>query len=583
MLSSFITDEQIVGKLISYRCKYADKKSKNHQLHDFVRLKSHPHETDEQRFVYSLFPPRSQWCHIDGDVRNKERKGWVRRELLDSAQRNAFMLRMTYRKAKKENSQAEWFLRLSDYISHIQKMIMQPPDKIKSPRVRMLYKTRSKDKSTIVCRPVCSFPLDIKLVFSLMNKFLTILLDPYFLECSYAFRYNNGKRSQFQHMDAINNLVEYRKAHDGILYVAECDMQKFYDTIDHNIIKYRFNLLLSRVHSNGDISSYDLRLIKKWFYCYVDCFDFYKHVFRFNRDQRSNVWNSVRSMNLEGASNQLKCRVGWVDFLKRHKACNKGVPQGGPLSGIIANVVMHVVDNRLYTVMDSKDMQYFRFCDDMVLVGTNESEVRSVLDVYNRSIKGSKLFAHKNESLNISHMKDFWKGKSRGPYKWGQKGHDTFPWITFVGFDINWKGDLRVRKKSFKKQLTKQHTVVGNLLAHYKRGEQPRYSMPTIIESLSNRLIGMSVGRVHMYNYSDYQNSHCWLSAFSIIKRNPWASSQLRQLDRHRWAELCKAKKSLKKIECPQRVKNSNRKANTTHIYGKPFSYYGQAYKESLI
>ena len=580
MLSSFITDEQIVGKLITYRCKYADNMSKNHQLHDFVTLKPHSHETKEQKFIYSLFPPRSQWCHIDGDVRNKERKGWARRELMDSTQRNAFMLRMTYRKAKKENSQAGWFLKLSGYVNHIQKMMMQPPDRIDSPKVKMLFKKEDKNKKTIVCRPVCSFPLDLKLVFSLLNKYLTKLFDPYFLDCSYAFRQNNGNRSQFQHLDAVNSLVEYRKAHGKTLYVAECDMQKFYDTIDHNVIKYRLNTLMSKVKSLGDINSSDSKIVKRWFYCYIDSLDFYKDVFKYNDDQKSSVWNIVRSKIPKESSQLWRCKVKWVDCLEYHKVCGKGVPQGGALSGIIANVVMHRVDENLYAAMNGKDMQYFRFCDDMVLVGTNESEVRNVLDVYNRSIKSSKLFSHENEGLNISHMREFWEGKSRGPYKWGRKGQDIFPWITFVGFDINWNGDLRVRRKSFKKQLSKQHSVVWDLLAHYKRGEQPRYSKPTILESLSNRLIGMSVGRVTMYNYKDYPNFHCWLSAFPILKRNSWVNRQLKQLDKHRWMELCKAKNFLEKIECPQRIKNKNRKVNTTHIYGKPFSYYGQAYKD---
>ena len=182
--------------------------------------------------------------------------------------------------------------------------------------------------------------------------------------------------------------------------------------------------------------------------------------------------------------------------------------------------------------------------------------------------------------MNIQRMKDFWDGKSRGPYKWGEHGRDIFPWITFVGFDINWRGEVRVRKKSYQKQLTKQHSVVWDLLNLYDRGKTPRYCMNTILESLRNRLIGMSVGRVTLWNYHDYKNVHCWLAAFPLLDKNKWAVAQLKGLDRHREKELYEAEKVLKKINCVNRSKNMDGVRRKEHYYGKAYSYYGQAYKD---
>lgn len=77
--------------------------------------------------------------------------------------------------------------------------------------------------------------MDIKIVLSIYNKFLTNILDTEFLRYSYAFRKPSGG-NQFQHLDAVKELIRFRKEHLGeILYVSECDMQKFYDTLDQYI------------------------------------------------------------------------------------------------------------------------------------------------------------------------------------------------------------------------------------------------------------------------------------------------------------------------------------------------------------
>ena len=53
-------------------------------------------------------------------------------------------------------------------------------------------------------------------------------------------------------------------------------------------------------------------------------------------------------------------------------------------------------------------------------------------------------------------------------------------------------------------------------------GKTPKYCMNTILESLRNRLIGMSVGRVTLWNYQKYENVHCWLAAFPLLDKNKW-------------------------------------------------------------
>jgi len=104
--------------------------------------------------------------------------------------------------------------------------------------------------------------------------------------------------------------------------------------------------------------------------------------------------------------------------------------------------------------------------------------------------------------------------------------------------------------------------------------------MNTILESLHNRLIGMSVGRVTLWNYQKYEIVHCWLAEFPLLDKNKWTVAQLKGMDRHREKELYKAMKFLEGIECGKRSKNKEGVRRKDHYYGKAYSYYGQAFKE---
>lgn len=570
----------VVRQLIKVRCKFADKKSKQDQRDEFVNswdLPKHKAKvTGLQKEIYDLFPPRKQWCHI-----GKERKD------LDNIARNKLRLEHTYLRAKHSHIKDEWYSKLCHYADSIVKMADDTKKGIAKPNVTVIEKKRPKGKNIIECRPVCSFHLKLKIVLSLLNKYLTDLFDQYFHECSYAFRTLKPGEETMQHLNAVKAINKYRNQHVGkTLYVAECDMQKFYDTINHNIIKTRFAILLNRAKHDGRISHEDAKSVRRWFFMYIDCFDFLADINVYNNkvSNANPFWKNIKNKG------NLKCVIKWVDnkSIKRAQAKRKkgrvGVPQGGPLSGLVANIVMHDVDKEVIREIGGNDVLFCRFCDDMILIGNNERKVTKVLDIYKQAIKDSKLIAHPKEPLlkDGEGMKSFWKGKTRGPYAWGEKGKNIFPWITFVGFDINWKGNLRIRKSSFKKQIAKQNKVANSIIYPYTKGKRPRYCSGTIMASLTSRLIGMSVGRVSLWDYKDNKNVKSWMSAFHILDENPWSAKQLKALDRHRGVVIARAKKALANITCTNKKKEvdyrSNQRDGFTYI-GSPFSYYGQCFK----
>ena len=78
-----------------------------------------------------------------------------------------------------------------------------------------------------------------------------------------------------------------------------------------------------------------------------------------------------------------------------------------------------------------------------------------------------------------------------------------------------------------------------------------------IIESISNKLVGMSVGRVTMKNYKVSDNDMCWVNGFTLLQDNPDLRTQLKRLDHYRSKHLSRFKKKLSLL--PEvKVGNSN-------------------------
>ena len=86
MPSSFFIDrDQVVMKLIKYRCKLAEQQAERDQKNEFVSRQSlHNRVGRINDGLYDLFPPRKRWCGIGRE-----------RQRLDTLARNEKRLRCT--------------------------------------------------------------------------------------------------------------------------------------------------------------------------------------------------------------------------------------------------------------------------------------------------------------------------------------------------------------------------------------------------------------------------------------------------------------------------------------------------------
>src|SRR5690606_10179398 len=158
--------------------------------------------------------------------------------------------------------------------------------------------------------------------------------DPLFQPCSYAFRSAKVLKKSYSHHSAIEDIIEYKKKINlDTLWVSECDIKKFYDCVNHQVVSEVFDEIVDACLKLG--LKIDSRAISL-FYSYLECYSF-------NFD----VKNIKLGLNKE---------FGWVEnseLMGIGSDPNKvriGVPQGGAISCLIANLLMNVVDKK---VMDS--------------------------------------------------------------------------------------------------------------------------------------------------------------------------------------------------------------------------------------
>ncbi len=572
-------ENDILRQICKVRVKMAKRKSKKHLLHLLTsndqynyHLQSSKSPNNEfekyqlelTQFLSTILPPRKKWISLGETSRRKPK---TKTEFLSSNDKNFYALLKTIKVHKKKNSEEQWFVNLKSFIKEIKQLSIDESYKVKSPIIFPKLKIKLKKTGKNECRPICMFNLKDRIILSTTNKFLTRLLDDYFQDSTYAFRSKKNKGNQIlSHHDCIKEILKYKEENkDKELFVVECDMKKFYDTVNHKIVKSLFQDLISNAKNSN--SEMNLGAPTRIFESYLSCFAFNINM---PKTTDSEYWASYKIPNGE---------FTWIDDIisNHYKDISEeriGVPQGGALSGLIANIYLNQADIK----MRETKVLYQRFCDDMIIIADNLNDCENAKNLYKETLHHLKLFPHKFKSEkeliintnDILNYKPFWEGKSKGPYRWGKIGNNCFPWIGFVGYEINYLGDIRVRKSSLEKEIKKQKTIINEIKNAIKIGV--RKSKGTVTESAINRLIGMSVGRIGLDNFDEVSTDLCWKNGFKELSINEHSIRQIKQLDRNRSKLYYKLLKEVESIDLVPTEKDRR----PVIKYNKPFSYFYQ-------
>ena len=558
--STYFTERAIVTHICKLRVKIAKTRNKKHLIHLLTDSEKYNYHIKEQKLVdenefskyqfelnnqlSEILPPRKKWVKL-GYKSRMNRNGT---EKLTSNDKNFYSLLKTIKLYRKKDTKVNWLIELDEFVKDIQSTIENDDFSIKTPLIFPKLKEEIISKiETNKCRPISMFSLKERIILSITNKFLTKLFDDYFQDSSYAFRSKKNKEetSVISHHDCIKDIIDLQKRnYYEPLFVVECDMEKFYDSVNHKIVKKLFgNLIEKAKEDNPDLK---FKIVKHIFNEYLNCYAFNNNV---PLSSDSNYWNSYRIPN---------GRFEWVEErlldLKYYQDINTeriGVPQGGALSGLIANIVLNEADKEVLKT----NVFYIRFCDDMLIIHKDFYECDKAKNIYEKSLEKLKLVPHKfvdklTREINPTKftVKPFWHTKSKGAYKWDSIENEGFPWISFVGYEIHHKGNIRVRKKSLEKELKKQKKIVNEIEKAIELGQ--RKVKGYVIESAINRLIGMSVGRIGLNNFEEVSTDMCWKNGFKELSLNKDSTIQIKQLDRNRsklYYDLLKSVKDLEK------------------------------------
>ena len=186
-------------------------------------------------------------------------------------------------------------------------------------------------------RPLGIPAYEDKLVQGAMADILNEIYENIFLECSYGFRPN---RNCHQVVQYINQTIMTKKVN----YILECDIKGFFDNVDHDILME----FLSKIIGDKNFLRYIKRFLK----------------------------------------------AGIMEDMKYYES-DKGTPQGGLISPVLANVYLHYVLDEWFTkeiIPRLKGEAYLvRYADDFIIMLQYEEEAKKVYDVLVKRMNKYKL------------------------------------------------------------------------------------------------------------------------------------------------------------------------------------------------
>ena len=481
----------------------------------------------------TYMPPRRLWSRI--------RLG--ARRMNDRSVYNKFAIMRHVRWVVKNGKLGEydWGRRFAEFAVRIRARVERGDFNFETP---VSFAIEKPGKGT---RFVTSFlNLEDKVILRQVAKYLRKTFDSKLLPNCYSFR----EDGVVDHSTAVKALIDYRADHKGeTLWVAECDIRKFFDVIDHRVVWSAFERLARGAGVN--------RLAKKAVRGYLK------------------AYTSTETL-MKGC--KPKCRAKCEEYAEKiREALGKkdgevGVPQGGAISMLIANWVLDIADRRVERWGD-ENLFYARFCDDIVIAHPDREKCRAARDRYLRALERLLLPYHPM-AKRIPYGKAFYEAKSKGPYCWrelrkpGERG--VSPWVSFLGNQIRFDGDVRVRQDSIDRHVAalraEQRKFLGLLHVAQREGSGITMRKGTKAhpvtqgggaQAMMKSMVAKGVGYLRSGPFAA-TGDMCWMAAFPDICGRA-CEHQLRQLDTVRANILYPLQKM----------------AGTKHYLGRPASYCG--------
>lgn len=448
-LLEFATDDMLTILLVKERAKYRgrNRSDKHHTLDKDYDL----FELTPRKMLSRMMPPRATW------VQPRKRKK-LANDTNDKRKNAEKALLITIKRDRKLQASGIAFPYLDEmvrFMNRIRQRLSSDGLRFESPRLIPIYKDQEKQSDgtwKVTCRPLSVYAnLEDKIIQALTSRYLTRYFDRFLHENILSYRPARDFRSQKHYVtdfnDGIRLIAAFRESHASeTIYASDCDIKKFYDVIPHQVVIDCFRRMLNKSRLSDEGKSQVMRVLL----AYLASYNFYTNALQVSQDN-DEVFAKVRR-RLHDSDKQNTYQLGWVDELLEGSLEQKsrvGVPQGGTLSLLIANIVLNDVDQAIIHT-DDPNRLFIRYCDDMILLHTDYDECCRLMDLYTASLKSHGLYYHPFKSVSDCSRKEFWHIKSHRPFLWddGDDNENSNRYIGFLGYEIRRDGRMRLRKSN---------------------------------------------------------------------------------------------------------------------------------------
>ncbi len=299
-------------------------------------------------------------------------------------------------------------------------------------------------------RSVWRSALRDQIVQYVLCRVLEEICDTRFASCSYGFRRGRSYHDAIRHLNAA--------LRSGRTFIFEADIKNFFDTIPHDVV---------------------LRCAAR--FC------------RRSQQLMKLIGEYTRSPKiLAGSVGAVLRRSKQTPVRELAKSRDVGIPQGGAVSGIIANLVLHSFDCHLVKL----GYDLIRYADDFVICCTDPAEALIAKRKVSAMLRRRGLRLHDDPA------------KTRVvPIAEG---------VDFLGYHLHGPDHVCVKASN----VTKRRQRIDGALAHIRQ-----------IGS-DERLLSYMVGRLNLL-IEGYEGRN-WVSAFRLCT----SDAQFRTLDRWLWRRV---------------------------------------------
>lgn len=284
------------------------------------------------------------------------------------------------------------------------------------------------------------------IVQKLLYDYLNDIVEAEFLKLSQvSFAYRKGLNAQKAAQKVFDDIKE------GYIIALDADLKGFFDTIPHQLLFEQVKKFFN--HMPG---------IQKLLYRFI-------HVDKGRRIKKGNKTKVIRKKRREG------------------------IPQGGILSGMLANIYLHQFDTWVMETLGNKyDLKYTRYADDFIILTKNADDIHWIQNECKEFLGGLELILHPDpKKTKIIHIK---QNKS----------------VDFVGFKIT-KKHIGVKEQNvdkFKKRILK---ILNE--TDFNKSK----ALPLLRYKLSFKYYGNEVKQFKCKTCNKFDTIRNWMKFFLVI------------------------------------------------------------------